>query len=146
MTQRFDPDFDDCALNEGWLTASYTPPQPGTYGDFTIKSWLQAVGMACGKPINLEGPVVTHGLFDATGQMWMSDTPQERLMMYNDAIISRGRVLVGGLGLGVYQNPPACNGVGWQESVPAVDPCRFWSTSPEGNSSDLAETGAKLPD
>lgn len=34
--------------------------------------------------------------------LWMSDTIQERMMMWEAAKRSRGRVLVGGLGLGVY--------------------------------------------
>jgi spermidine synthase len=42
------------------------------------------------------------GLVMADGTLWMSDVPQERLMMLNNAQASRGRVLVGGLGLGLY--------------------------------------------
>jgi hypothetical protein len=34
--------------------------------------------------------------------MWMSDTPQERIMMYNNGRLSWGSALVGGLGLGLY--------------------------------------------
>jgi hypothetical protein len=33
---------------------------------------------------------------------WMSDTPQERYMMQNAANLVKGRVLVGGLGLGIF--------------------------------------------
>jgi spermidine synthase len=41
-------------------------------------------------------------LHDPSGRLWMSDTPQERIMMYNNGRRSRGHVLVGGLGLGLY--------------------------------------------
>jgi hypothetical protein len=42
----------------------------------------------------------------------MSDTPQERIMMYNNARHSWGQVLVGGLGLGLYPQYAAIGSVG----------------------------------
>ena len=42
----------------------------------------------------------------------MSDTPQERIMMYNNGLRSRGSVLVGGLGLGLYLQYAAIGAVG----------------------------------
>jgi len=42
----------------------------------------------------------------------MSDTPQERIMMYNNGRRTRGRVLVGGLGLGLYPQFAAAGAVG----------------------------------
>jgi hypothetical protein len=42
----------------------------------------------------------------------MSDTPQERMMMYNNGSQSLGRVLVGGLGLGLYPQFAAVGAAG----------------------------------
>jgi spermidine synthase len=50
----------------------------------------------------LTPPLEVRGLITQDGTLWMSDVPQERLMMFNNAQASSGRVLVGGMGLGLY--------------------------------------------
>ncbi|MCS7220272.1 MAG: hypothetical protein N0A15_03040 [Anaerolineae bacterium] len=56
----------------------------------------------CGCHYRLPCLLDCRGLYDPSGLLWMSDTPQERLMMYNNARASNGHVLIGGLGLGLY--------------------------------------------
>jgi len=55
-----------------------------------------------GRPYRLSEPFACALLYDAKGLLWMSDTPQERIMMANNSQRSWGHVLVGGLGLGLY--------------------------------------------
>jgi hypothetical protein len=48
------------------------------------------------------GPIDVTALVDQRGRVWMSDPPQERMMMHANAMRSHGSVLVGGLGLGIF--------------------------------------------
>ena len=60
----------------------------------------------------LNPPLDCRLLFDPDGRLWMSDTPQERIMMVNNGARSQGHVLVGGLGLGLYPQYAADDAVG----------------------------------
>lgn len=60
----------------------------------------------------LDPPMDCRLLFDADGRLWMSDTPQERIMMVNNGLRTRGHTLVGGLGLGLYPQYAAGEAVG----------------------------------
>lgn len=98
----FDPDFDDCKWTETWAFLPLIQVVPGKYPTFTIKNWNVEETDICGTAYKLPEPMEIRGLELADGKLWMSDVPQERLMMFNNAIESSGRILVGGLGLGIY--------------------------------------------
>lgn len=99
----FDPHFDDTEWTDGWLYVPVAQVPPGVHpgGYRVVRRTLQQVEVF-GRPYRLVAPLDCRLLFDPAGQLWMSDTPQERIMMYNNGQRSRGRVLVGGLGLGLY--------------------------------------------
>jgi hypothetical protein len=98
----FDPDFDDCAWTDAWANIPIVQVVPGDYGSFSVKAWRVDEADVCGRHIALSPPLEVRGLVHAEGRLWMSDAPQERLMMFNNAQASHGRTLVGGLGLGLY--------------------------------------------
>lgn len=98
----FDPTFDDCTWTEGWARVPIIQPIPGEYDQFSVRSWRIDSADVCGRRIALNQELEVRGLILGDGRLWMSDVPQERLMMFNNAQASRGRVLVGGLGLGLY--------------------------------------------
>lgn len=98
----FDPDFDDCTLSDGWLSFPLIQVRPGEYEGFRIRAWEIDEAELCDQRIRLDPPLSIRGLVTADGTLWMSDVPQERLMMWNNAQVSRGDVLVGGMGLGLY--------------------------------------------
>jgi hypothetical protein len=113
MDARFDPDFDDTAWTEGWARIPIAEVPPGVYGgadgvggapgdSYRIERRVIEVAEVFGKPYRLVRPLDCRFLYDPEGRMWMSTTPQERIMMYNNGLRSRGHVLVGGLGLGLY--------------------------------------------
>jgi hypothetical protein len=99
----FDPDFDDTQWTDGWLHVpiALIPPGQHSSGYRVERRMLQHVEVF-GRPMTLTAPLECRVLFDPQGQIWMSDTPQERIMMYNNGLRSQGSVLVGGLGLGLY--------------------------------------------
>ncbi|GAB4474526.1 MAG: hypothetical protein Kow00124_14660 [Anaerolineae bacterium] len=98
----FDPTFDDCAWNDAWLRFPIIQVLPGVYPSFTVRSWEMTEADICGQTVRLTPPLAVRGLITPDGTLWMSDVPQERLMMFNNAAAARGRTLVGGLGLGLY--------------------------------------------
>jgi spermidine synthase len=102
MLAGFDPDFDDCRWTDGWTRLPIIQAVPGVYPSFTIKRWEITEAEVFGQPIRLSAPLEVRGLVMADGRLWMSDVPQERIMMFNNAQATHGRVLVGGLGLGLY--------------------------------------------
>ncbi|HEC23832.1 MAG TPA: class I SAM-dependent methyltransferase [Chloroflexi bacterium] len=102
MLEGFDPDFDDCRWTDAWTRVPIIQVLPGVYETFSVKSWRMTEADVCGRRITLSPPLEVRGLVTRDGTLWMSDVPQERLMMYNNAQASDGRVLVGGLGLGLY--------------------------------------------
>jgi hypothetical protein len=99
----FDPDFDDAQWTLNWAAVPIIPVQPGRHpqGYQLIERRLVRASIF-GKTYEAREPFVVRALLDDTGRLWMSDTPQERMMMYNNAQRTRGRVLVGGLGLAMY--------------------------------------------
>ncbi len=96
----FDPIFDDCAWNDAWLHIPIIQVVPGVYSSFTVRSWEMAEADICGQMVHLTPPLAVRGLITPDGTLWMSDVPQERLMMFNNAAATRGRTLVGGAGAG----------------------------------------------
>jgi hypothetical protein len=99
----FEPDFDDTRWTEGWLrTPVVLPPVAVHPSGYRIeRQWLSEV-QVFGRAYRLNPPLDCRLLYDPAGRLWMSNTPQEHMMMYNNATRSWGHVLVGGLGLGLY--------------------------------------------
>jgi SAM-dependent methyltransferase len=104
----FDPDFDDTAWNLDWLDIPIRQIPAGTVpvgeqgGGYRVTQEVASEVQIFGRPYRLDPPLDVRLLFDPAGTLWMSDTPQERIMMYNNARRSGGHVLVGGAGLGLY--------------------------------------------
>jgi hypothetical protein len=98
----FDPNFDDCIWTDAWTRIPIIQVTPGVYTSFVVKSWQMAEAEVCDQRVALSPPLEVRGLITADSTLWMSDVPQERLMMFNNAQASRGHILVGGLGLGLY--------------------------------------------
>lgn len=101
-TGSFDPDFEDCSWTDAWQHIYLRQVEPGQYGSFYVDSVTKPDFVICGDPVSLEEPLNFRRLLGNDDTLWMTDSPQERLMMYNCAVESSGRTLVGGLGLGVY--------------------------------------------
>lgn len=109
----FDPDFDDTTWVEEWASVPVALIPPGLHpsGYRVERQWLHEADVF-GRPYRLSTPFDCRLLFDPDGRLWMSNTPQEHIMMINNASRSRGHVLVGGLGLGLYPQYAAAGAVG----------------------------------
>jgi len=99
----FDPTFDDRAWTENWLHVPIIPVPPATHpSGYRIGQAVITEADVFGRSYYLSTPLDLRTLFDPEGRMWMSSTPQEMIMMFNNGRASFGHVLVGGLGLGLY--------------------------------------------
>jgi hypothetical protein len=99
----FDPDFDDTAWADDWSRWPIAHPPPRIHeSGYRIERALLDSADVFGRPFRLSPPLECRLLFDPAGRMWMFSTPQEHIMMANNARVSRGHVFVGGLGLGLY--------------------------------------------
>jgi hypothetical protein len=100
----FDPNFrDDVRDDELWTQAmvKLRLPAPGLYGQIRIvRAAAQAVPLY-GQQLMLPAPVLWTKAYEGE-TLWMSDTPQERLMMLRSAQNMTGKVLVAGGGLGLF--------------------------------------------
>jgi hypothetical protein len=103
MHPGYDPEFDDTAWTDGWSRVPIAEVPPGVYpdGSRVVRHVLHEAEVF-GQPYRLAVPLDCRFLYDPEGRLWMSTTPQERIMMYNNGRRSRGHVLIGGLGLGLY--------------------------------------------
>lgn len=109
----FDPELDDTEWTELWSTVPVAQVPPGDYeGGYRVVQRVIGEAEVFGRPYRLQTPLDCRFLYDPEGYLWMSDTPQERIMMANNARHSWGRVLVGGLGLGLYPQYAACGVLG----------------------------------
>lgn len=101
---RFDPAFRDDVVNERlWRQAmvALALPAPGTYGSLrVVREAAQSVPLY-GRQLVLAAPVLWTLVYEGA-TLWMSDTPQERLMMLRGTAGMAGHVLVAGGGLGMY--------------------------------------------
>lgn len=122
MTTPFDPNFDDCTWTDAWTRVPLIQITPGVYENFVVKSWQMEEAAVCDRRVKLIPPLEVRGLITNDGTLWMSDVPQERLMMFNNAAHSSGRILVGGLGLGMYPQyaMPKASSITIIEANPAV--------------------------
>jgi hypothetical protein len=96
-------DFDDTQWTTGWLHVPIAQVPPGVHpGGYRVERRMLQYAQVFGRSYQLAAPLDCRLLFDPEDRLWMSDTPQERIMMYNNGRRSRGHALVGGLGLGLY--------------------------------------------
>jgi hypothetical protein len=122
MHSGFDPDFDDTRWTEEWAQIPIAEVPPGEYGDgYRIERRVLEVAEVFGRPYHLAQPLDCRFLYDPEGRMWMSTTPQERIMMYNNGRRSCGHVLVGGLGLGLYPQYAAAGAAGAATRFTAIE-------------------------
>lgn len=99
----FDPDFDDRDWNDDWLRLPVAQVPPGVHpGGYRVERRLLDAVPIFDRAYRLSAPLDCRLLYDPQGRLWMSDTPQERIMMVNNGRRSSGHVLIGGLGLGLY--------------------------------------------
>jgi len=111
--EAFDPDFDDTQWTDGWLQIPIAQVPPGVHASgYRVERRMLEFAEVFGHPLRLTHPLECRLLFDPEDRLWMSDTPQERIMMYNNGLRSRGSVLVGGLGLGLYLQYAAIGAAG----------------------------------
>jgi hypothetical protein len=103
VRQGFDPEFDDTEWTDGWLHVPVALVPPGVHpSGYRVERRFLEYAEVFGRPMKMAAPLECRLLYDPEGRLWMSDTPQERIMMYNNGRRSWGSVLVGGLGLGLY--------------------------------------------
>ncbi len=109
----FDPEFDDTEWTNDWLHVPIAQVPPGEHSSgYRIQRRVVEFVEVFGEPYRLSMPMECRLLFDPSGRLWMSDTPQERIMMYNNGRCSQGHVLMGGLGLGLYPQYAVAGAVG----------------------------------
>lgn len=107
----FDPEFDDRDWTPDWMAVPIAPvPAMAHPSGYRVERRVVQETEIFGQPYRLTVPFDCRLLFDPAGRLWMSDTPQERIMMANNARRSCGHVLVGGLGLGLYPQMAAALG------------------------------------
>jgi hypothetical protein len=122
MKTGFDSRFDDTRWADDWARIPIAEVPPGMYGDgYRIERRVLEVAEVFGRPYHLAVPLDCRFLYDPEGRMWMSTTPQERIMMYNNGQRSRGHVLVGGLGLGLYPQYAALGAAGEATRFTAIE-------------------------
>lgn len=101
---KFDANFrDDLVSGELWQRAMIEVPlpRPGSYGTLRIISEQSPLFSLFGKAYHVQQPITYTKLYDGE-TLWMSDTPQERLMVVQGTNGMYGHVLVAGGGLGLY--------------------------------------------
>jgi hypothetical protein len=99
----FDPDFDDARWTLDWANMPILQVPIGSHPDgFVVIERELMKAQIFDRLYEAREPFPVRALIDPFGNLWMSDTPQERMMMYNNALASRGHILIGGLGLAMY--------------------------------------------
>lgn len=99
----FDPEFDDARWTLDWAKTPILQVPIGAHPDgYVVVERLLTRAQIFDRFYAAREPFPVRALLDPSGALWMSDTPQERMMMFNNAQASRGRILVGGLGLAMY--------------------------------------------
>lgn len=118
----FDPNFDDATWTDNWSVAETVRFPDITHpSNYRIDSITLSFAMVFGRTFRLSCPLRCNRLIDPQGTVWMSDTPQERMMMYNNAARSKGHALVGGLGLGSYIKYAQMGSIGRVERFTIVE-------------------------
>lgn len=100
----FDPLFRDDALSEELWQAALAElrmPPPGRYGALEVRRELAGQVPLFGQQLAFAQPLPFTLVYEGD-TLWMSDTPQERLMMLAGTSGMAGHLLVAGGGLGMY--------------------------------------------
>jgi len=100
----FDPTFrDDRWTDELWRQAMVTLPlpAPGAYGRLRVVRQAAQSLPLFGRQLRFPPRLIGHWRME-NATLWMSDTPQERLMMLQGTVGMAGHILVAGGGLGLY--------------------------------------------
>jgi hypothetical protein len=100
----FDPTFRDDVLDDViWQRAMIDVilPAPGWYGGLRVVREAAHMVPLYGQQLTFPQPIPWTRLYEGN-TLWMSDTPQERLMMVRGTTNMYGHVLVAGGGLGLY--------------------------------------------
>lgn len=109
----FNPAFDDTEWDEAWSLVPIALVPPGEHpSGYRVERGVLVEAMIFDRPYRLSVPFDARLLYDPDGRLWMSNTPQEHIMMCNNGRLSRGHVLIGGMGLGVYPQYAMPGGVG----------------------------------
>ena len=99
----FDPDFDDARWTLEWAKTPILQVPTGQHPDgYVVIERQLTQAQIFDRIYSASEPFPVCALLDPLGRLWMSDTPQERMMMFNNAMVSRGHILIGGLGLALY--------------------------------------------
>jgi hypothetical protein len=99
----FDPNFDDARWNTLALEMPIHQVLPGRYhGGYEVRRKALRAFSIFDHRHRAFDPVDCRALYAPDGTLWMSDVPQERMMMANNAIEARGHVFIGGLGLALF--------------------------------------------
>lgn len=99
----FDPEFDDARWTLDWAQVPILQIPMGSHPDgYVVIERHLTQAQIFDRLYEANEPFPVRALIDSAGKLWMSDTPQERMMMYNNAMASRGHILIGGLGLAMY--------------------------------------------
>jgi hypothetical protein len=99
----FDPDFDDARWTLDWADVHIVQIPVGCHAEgYVVIERMLTQAQIFDRIYRAREPFPARALLDPAGRLWMSDTPQERMMMYNNAAASRGHILIGGLGLALY--------------------------------------------
>lgn len=99
----FDPDFDDARWTLDWARVPILQIPTGRHPTgFVVVEREMRQSQIFDRVYEAREPFPVRALVDSDGKLWMSDTPQERMMMYNNAAVSHGHILIGGLGLAMY--------------------------------------------
>jgi len=99
----FDPEFDDAHWTLDWANVPILQVPVGRHPNgYVVIERLLNQAQIFDRIYEASEPFPVRALLDPTGELWMSDTPQERMMMYHNAMQSHGHILIGGLGLAMY--------------------------------------------
>jgi len=99
----FNPEFDDAIWNDAAIHHPLVQVPTGDYPNgYRVMRWLLRSASVFGRSYHLVKPMDCRALHMPDGTLWMSDVPQERMMMHANAMQARGTVLVGGLGLAMF--------------------------------------------
>ena len=116
----FDADFDDSTWTDDWLSVPIALPPPARHpSGYRLERRLLRDVEIFGRAYRLPVAFDCRILLDPMGRLWMSNTPQEHIMTHNNARLTRGHVLVGGLGLGLY--PQYAEAVGGATRITVVE-------------------------
>jgi hypothetical protein len=99
---RFDPEFEDRIYDINVLSMPIETPRENISSDYSIVKKKEHVFEVFDTKYQYEEAFEAIILNDRYNTLWMSDTPQERMMMHANAKKAKGKTLVGGLGLGIY--------------------------------------------